>query len=251
MFSKSILGSTLVILVGFSLFFLTGQNRDSIETNSSGIKRNQGSQSEENFSDRVENFSTQEFDKDLRLSRLIESDIYTNYKDKPGLMKNPKVTSFGETPNIVDYVMIAKKGLHLDSGDFLFMGSVNIESKTGVKHIMKSDSILYKKDSEEIISQDEVTYFGENDEMVSDGMHMNPKNNNMQMTGRTKIYRKTGSEIVTKNLRIDKTNTQEKYATNESVLYNSQLLKVKSIGMEYDAKSQNLELFQEVEAVYE
>ena len=136
MFSKSILGIVLIILVGFFLFLLIGQDEDSKEINSSGIE-GQGSQSEENFSDRIENFSTQEFDKDYRLSRLIESESYINYKDKPGLMKNPKVTSFGESSDIVDYVLTADEGLYLDSGDFLFTGSVNVESKTGIKHIIE------------------------------------------------------------------------------------------------------------------
>ena len=56
MFSKSILGIVLIILVGFFLFFLIGQDRDLKEVNSSGFEGNQGSQSEENFSDRIENF---------------------------------------------------------------------------------------------------------------------------------------------------------------------------------------------------
>ncbi|MEK9887277.1 MAG: LPS export ABC transporter periplasmic protein LptC [Gammaproteobacteria bacterium] len=312
MFSKSILGIVLIILVGFFLFFLIGQDRDSKEINSSVIEGTQESQSEENFSDRIENFSTQEFDKDYRLSRLIESESYINYKDKPGLMKNPKVTSFGESSDIVDYVLTADEGLYLDSGDFLFTGSVNVESKTGIKHIMKSDSILYKKDSEEIISQDEVTYFGQNDVMVAEGMHMNPNTDNMKMTGKTKINRDTGGEILSKDVTIDKTknkniyhskekttyisekdrvesdgfnyiendgvmtllgdsritqdkgatidstnlviessNNQERYKTDDYIFYKSQISKIKSKGMDYDAKSQKVELFNGVEGVYE
>ena len=312
MFSKSILGLTLVILVGFFLFFFIGQNKDSKDINSSGIEGTQVSQSEENFSDRIENFSIQEFDKGYRLSRLIESESYINYKDKPGLMKNPKVTSFGETSNIVDYVLKADKGLYLDSGDFLFTGSVNVESKTGIKHIMESNSILYKKDTEEIISQDEVTYLGQNDVMIADGMHMNPNNDNIKTIGKTKINRDTGGEILSKDVVVDKTknknifhskekttyisekdrvisdgfnyiendgvmtllgasritqdkgatidstnlviessNNQERYKTSDYIFYESKISKIKSKGMDYDAKSQKLELFNGVEGVYE
>ena len=312
MFSKSILGLTLVILVGFFLFFFIGQNKDSKDINSSGIEGTQVSQSEENFSDLIENFSIQEFDKGYRLSRLIESESYINYKDKPGLMKNPKVTSFGETSNIVDYVLKADKGLYLDSGDFLFTGSVNVESKTGIKHIMESNSILYKKDTEEIISQDEVTYLGQNDVMIADGMHMNPNNDNIKTIGKTKINRDTGGEILSKDVVVDKTknknifhskekttyisekdrvisdgfnyiendgvitllgasritqdkgatidstnlviennNNQERYKTSDYIFYESKISKIKSKGMDYDAKSQKLELFNGVEGVYE
>ena len=312
MFSKSILGLTLVILVGFLLFFFIGQNKDSKDIDSSGIEGTQVSQSEENFSDRIENFSIQEFDKGYRLSRLIESESYINYKDKPGLMKNPKVTSFGETSNIVDYVLKADKGLYLDSGDFLFTGSVNVESKTGIKHIMESNSILYKKDTEEIISQDEVTYLGQNDVMIADGMHMNPNNDNIKTIGKTKINRDTGGEILSKDVVVDKTknknifhskekttyisekdrvisdgfnyiendgvitllgasritqdkgatidstnlviennNNQERYKTSDYIFYESKISKIKSKGMDYDAKSQKLELFNGVEGVYE
>jgi len=312
MFSKSILGLTLVILVGFFLFFFIGQNKDSKDIDSSGIEGTQVSQSEENFSDRIENFSIQEFDKGYRLSRLIESESYINYKDKPGLMKNPKVTSFGETSNIVDYVLKADKGLYLDSGDFLFTGSVNVESKTGIKHIMESNSILYKKDTEEIISQDEVTYLGQNDVMIADGMHMNPNNDNIKTIGKTKINRDTGGEILSKDVVVDKTknknifhskekttyisekdrvisdgfnyiendgvmtllgasritqdkgatidstnlviessNNQERYKTSDYIFYESKISKIKSKGMDYDAKSQKLELFNGVEGVYE
>ena len=312
MFSKSILGLTLVILVGFLLFFFIGQNKDSKDIDSSGIEGTQVSQSEENFSDRIENFSIQEFDKGYRLSRLIESESYINYKDKPGLMKNPKVTSFGETSNIVDYVLKADKGLYLDSGDFLFTGSVNVESKTGIKHIMESNSILYKKDTEEIISQDEVTYLGQNDVMIADGMHMNPNNDNIKTIGKTKINRDTGGEILSKDVVVDKTknknifhskekttyisekdrvisdgfnyiendgvmtllgdsritqdkgatidstnlviessNNQERYKTDDYIFYKSQISKIKSKGMDYDAKSQKVELFNGVEGVYE
>ena len=312
MFSKSILGLTLVILVGFLLFFFIGQNKDSKDINSSGIEGTQVSQSEENFSDLIENFSIQEFDKGYRLSRLIESESYINYKDKPGLMKNPKVTSFGETSNIVDYVLKADKGLYLDSGDFLFTGSVNVESKTGIKHIMESNSILYKKDTEEIISQDEVTYLGQNDVMIADGMHMNPNSDNIKTIGKTKINRDTGGEILSKDVVVDKTknknifhskekttyisekdrvisdgfnyiendgvmtllgasritqdkgatidstnlviennNNQERYKTSDYIFYESKISKIKSKGMDYDAKSQKLELFNGVEGVYE
>ena len=312
MFSKSILGLTLVILVGFLLFFFIGQNKDSKDIDSSGIEGTQVSQSEENFSDRIENFSIQEFDKGYRLSRLIESESYINYKDKPGLMKNPKVTSFGETSNIVDYVLKADKGLYLDSGDFLFTGSVNVESKTGIKHIMESNSILYKKDTEEIISQDEVTYLGQNDVMIADGMHMNPNSDNIKTIGKTKINRDTGGEILSKDVVVDKTknknifhskekttyisekdrvisdgfnyiendgvmtllgasritqdkgatidstnlviennNNQERYKTSDYIFYESKISKIKSKGMDYDAKSQKLELFNGVEGVYE
>jgi len=312
MFSKSILGLTLVILVGFFLFFFIGQNKDSKDINSSGIEGTQVSQSEENFSDLIENFSIQEFDKGYRLSRLIESESYINYKDKPGLMKNPKVTSFGETSNIVDYVLKADKGLYLDSGDFLFTGSVNVESKTGIKHIMESNSILYKKDTEEIISQDEVTYLGQNDVMIADGMHMNPNSDNIKTIGKTKINRDTGGEILSKDVVVDKTknknifhskekttyisekdrvisdgfnyiendgvmtllgasritqdkgatidstnlviessNNQERYKTSDYIFYESKISKIKSKGMDYDAKSQKLELFNGVEGVYE
>ena len=312
MFSKSILGLTLVILVGFFLFFFIGQNKDSKDIDSSGIEGTQVSQSEENFSDRIENFSIQEFDKGYRLSRLIESESYINYKDKPGLMKNPKVTSFGETSNIVDYVLKADKGLYLDSGDFLFTGSVNVESKTGIKHIMESNSILYKKDTEEIISQDEVTYLGQNDVMIADGIHMNPNNDNIKTIGKTKINRDTGGEILSKDVVVDKTknknifhskekttyisekdrvisdgfnyiendgvmtllgasritqdkgatidstnlviennNNQERYKTSDYIFYESKISKIKSKGMDYDAKSQKLELFNGVEGVYE
>jgi len=312
MFSKSILGLTLVILVGFLLFFFIGQNKDSKDIDSSGIEGTQVSQSEENFSDRIENFSIQEFDKGYRLSRLIESESYINYKDKPGLMKNPKVTSFGETSNIVDYVLKADKGLYLDSGDFLFTGSVNVESKTGIKHIMESNSILYKKDSEEIISQDEVTYLGQNDVMIADGMHMNPNSDNIKTIGKTKINRDTGGKILSKDVVVDKTknknifhskekttyisekdrvisdgfnyiendgvmtllgasritqdkgatidstnlviennNNQERYKTSDYIFYESKISKIKSKGMDYDAKSQKLELFNGVEGVYE
>ena len=312
MFSKSILGLILVILVGFFLFFFIGQNKDSKDIDSPGIEGTQVSQPEENFSDRIENFSIQEFDKGYRLSRLIESESYINYKDKPGLMKNPKVTSFGETSNIVDYVLKADKGLYLDSGDFLFTGSVNVESKTGIKHIMESNSILYKKDTEEIISQDEVTYLGQNDVMIADGMHMNPNSDNIKTIGKTKINRYTGGEILSKDVAVDKTknknifhskekttyisekdrvisdgfnyiendgvmtllgasritqdkgatidstnlviennNNQERYKTSDYIFYESKISKIESKGMDYDAKSQKLELFNGVEGVYE
>ena len=103
MFSKSILGLTVVILVGFLFFFFIGESQDYKDINVSAIVTNQNSEpQEESFPDQIENFSTQEFDKNYHLSRLIEADSYINYQDKPGLMKNPKVTSFGETSDIVD-----------------------------------------------------------------------------------------------------------------------------------------------------
>jgi len=313
MFSKSILGLTVVILVGFLFFFFIGESQDYKDINVSAIVTNQNSEpQEESFPDQIENFSTQEFDKNYHLSRLIEADSYINYQDKPGLMKNPKVTSFGETSDIVDYVIKAEEGLYLDSGDFLFTGSVNVQSRTGNKHIMKSNSILYKKGSEEIISRDEVTYFGQNVVMVSDGMHMSLRSDTIEMLGKIEIKRDAGGEILSKDVTIDKTknkniysskeptnyiskndsvesegfqyiendgtltlhgnsritqnngaiidstnlvvnssSNQERYKTDDYIFYQSQISKIKSKGMDYDAKSQKVELFNGVEGVYE
>jgi lipopolysaccharide export system protein LptC len=46
-------------------------------------------------------------------------------------------------------------------------------------------------------------------------------------------------------------NNQERYKTDDYIFYKSQISKIKSKGMDYDAKSQKVELFNGVEGVYE
>jgi len=239
MFSKSILGLTLIILVGFFLFFFIGQNRDSNEIDSSGIEANQDSQSGENFSDIVENFISFEFNNEKKLEYKLESKRFITYVDnnKPGMMINPTVTHYDVRNGKKDYLLTSDLGWSLKSGDFLFSGSVNLESKNGEKHVMKSNSFILKRKLGEIVSNNTVKYFGVDNEMVSNGIKIKPNQNFIETIGSTEIISNNGEKILSEDVNIDKSKVNNIYSSKSPTTYISKSEKVLAQGFNYDQNS--------------
>ena len=243
MFSKIILALILVILVGFFLFFSIGKNEYPKELNDSGIQATQKFQLEEDFSDLIQNFISFEFNNEKKLEYNLESDSFTTYIDSPGMMINPIVTHYDVKSGKKIYVLTSDFGWLLKSGDFLFSGSVDVESKNGEKHLMKSNSFLLKRKLGEIVSNDSVKYFGVDNEMISNGIRIKPEQDFFETIGATEIISNNGEKILSENVNIDKTKLNNIYSSKSPTKYISLSEEVQAQGFNYDQNTTIMNLF--------
>jgi lipopolysaccharide export system protein LptC len=100
-------------------------------------------------------------------------------------------------------------------------------------------------------SKEKTTYISEKDRVESDGFNYIENDGVMTLLGDSRITQNKGATIDSTNLVIESSNNQERYKTDDYIFYKSQISKIKSKGMDYDAKSQKVELFNGVEGVYE
>ncbi len=201
---------------------------------------------EVSYLEKINQFSLQEFDDRQILSHFVEAKSYFNFKNRPALLLEPRVTTYDESGK-VNYVLSAQRANYLDSGEIKFTEEVDIRSSGGVTHKINTEELIIGIKTDDLVSHKKVTYLGERGKIIAQGMHMHTKQDKLKLTGKTIIYQDGGQRILTKNLYIDQSNGKKHYYSKEDTSYLAKYNKIYSSGIDLNMQTELLTLAGKVE----
>jgi LPS export ABC transporter protein LptC len=200
---------------------------------------------EVSYLEKIDQFSLQEFDNDQNISHFVQAKNYFNFKNRPALLLNPKVTTYDKSGK-EEYALSAQRANYLDNGEIKFTNEVDIHSNGGVTHKINTEELIIGMETDDLVSHKKVTYLGERGKIVSQGMRMHAKQDKLKLTGKTVIYQDGGQKILTKNLHIDQSNGKRHYYSKDDTSYLAKHNKIYADGIDLNMKIELLTLIGKV-----
>ncbi len=158
------------------------------------------------------------------------------------LMSKKQVTYLGET------VKIISQGIQIRSKDDIIklIGNIKINQRDGQQILTKDLYINQIEGQKHFYSKNKIVYMFQKDKIYADGIDINEQEQIIELLGKVKIMKDSGSKISTKNLFIDQSNGLEIYRTKEKVHYQSNTADIHAVGMIYDVIKQKIKLTSDV-----
>ena len=243
--SNLIITLFIIVIIGAMLILIKLLSNSSDEVDSV-LTENEIMAQEVSYLEKINQFSLQEFDDRQILSHLVEAKSYFNFKNRPALLLDPRVTTYDESGK-ENYVLSAQRANYLDSGEIKFTEEVDIHSSSGVTHKINTEELVIGTKTDDLVSHKKVTYLGERGKIIAQGMHMHTKQDKLQLTGETVIYQDGGQRILTKNLNIDQSNGKKHYYSEKDTSYLAKYNKIYSSGIDLNMQTELLMLAGKVE----
>jgi len=202
------------------------------------------------YLEKIDRFSLQEFDNYQNISHFVEAKSYFNFKNRPALLLDPKVTTYGDSEK-EDYVLSAQRANYLDNGEIKFTGEVDIHSSSGVTHKINTEELIIGMKTDDLVSHKKVIYLGERGKVVAQGMYMHTKQDKLELTGKIVIHQDGGQRILTKNLYIDQSNGKKHYYSKNDTSYLTKYNKIYAAGIDLNMKTELLTLAGKVKILQE
>ncbi len=196
---------------------------------------------EVSYIEKIDDFSLQEFDRNQKISHFVQAKNYFNFKNKPVLLLEPKVTTYDQKGK-ENYILSAQRANYLDNGDIRFENEVDIHSSTGVTHKINTEELIVSSKTDNLVSRKKVVYLSDRGRIVAQGMHMHTKDDKMKLTGKTVIYQDGGQKILTKDLYIDQSNGKKRYYSEHDTSYLAKYNKIYASGIDLDMQKQLMSL---------
>lgn len=198
--------------------------------------------SDEHYIEKIDNFSVQGFDAKNQLRHLIEAQHYFSLENSPALLIAPKVRVFNEA-GVEDYVLNAKRAYYANNAQIQFIGEVDIHSKTGISHTINTPMLVVDTTTYDLKATLPITYTDTRITADAQGMYMQPNGEKIELTGKTKIVQENGSQLLTKNIYIDRANGKQHYYSKHNTIYVTENGKVYAGGMDMDGHQALLRLW--------
>lgn len=198
-----------------------------------------------NYIEKINNFSLQEFNDKQQLVRFVKAKNYFNLKQTPFVLIEPTIIIYNEKGEEV-YSMTSKRVNYLGNGEIKFKGKVNIKSNTEVVYEIHAKELLVNTKTNDLMSQKEITYFDKHSKILSEGMTVIAAKNKMQLLGKISISQNDGQEILTRDLTIDQSNTQKHYYSKNDTIYLAHGNKIHSRGIDIDMNKNLVKLLNTV-----
>lgn len=238
--SNLIIALFIIVIIGV-MWILIELLSDSFDKSSATLTENEIISKEVTYLEKINQFSLQEFDDQKNISHFVEAKSYFNFKNRPALLLNPKVTTYDELGK-ENYVLSAQRANYLDNGRVKFTEEVDIRSISGVSHKINTDELIIGIETDDLISHNKVTYLSEQGKIIAQGMHMLTKQDKLKLTGKTVIYLEDGQKILTKNLHIDQSNGKKHYYSKDDTSYLAKHNKIDASGIDLDMQTELLTL---------
>lgn len=189
------------------------------------------------YTEKINNFTLQEFGANRKVSHLIKAKSYLGFKDIPALLFSPTVTLYDDKGG-ENYTLAAKRANYFENGNIKFIGNVDIYTGDDTVHKMNTEELLVGAQTKDLISNKKVTYLAEHAKIIASGMYMKPKQDKMKLLGKTRILQNSGQKILTKTLYIDHSKGKKHYYSKNKITYISANNKVyaQSMDMNMDDK---------------
>ncbi|MCS5585974.1 MAG: LPS export ABC transporter periplasmic protein LptC [Gammaproteobacteria bacterium] len=200
---------------------------------------------EVSYLEKIDQFSLQEFDDDQNLSHFVQAKNYFNFKNRPALLLDPKVTTYDKLGK-EDYTLSAQRANYLDSGEIKFTNEVDIHSNGGATHKINTEELFIGIETDDLVSHKKVVYLGERGRIVAQGMHMHAKQDKLRLIGKIVIYQDGGQRILTKNLHIDQSDGKKHYSSKDDTSYLAKHNKIYADGVDINMKTELLTLIGKV-----
>lgn len=158
------------------------------------------------------------------------------------LMSKKQVTYLGETVKIISQgIQIRAK-----SDIIKLIGNIKINQRDGQQILTKDLYINQIEGQKHFYSKNKIVYMFQKDKIYADGIDINEQERIIELLGKVRIVKDSGSNISTKNLSIDQSNGLEIYKTKEMVHYRSNTADIHAVGMIYDVIKQKIKLTSDV-----
>lgn len=188
----------------------------------------------QDYVEKIDNFSLQNFDAKHQLLHFIEAKHYFKSKDAPALLLEPKVRMYDKT-GAEAYFLSAKRAHYLDNAQVKFSGRVNIHSKTGVTHTINTQALLVNTQTHDLSTNTPITYLDKRMKVEAQGMQMQAHGEKIKLTGEVKITQQ-GAQLLAKNIYIDRTDGQQHYYSKHKVIYTAENNKIYADSMDMNAQ---------------
>lgn len=238
--SNLIIALFIIVIIGV-MWILIELLSYSFGKSSPTLTENEIISKEVTYLEKINQFSLQEFDGHQNISHFVEAKSYFNFKNRPALLLNPKVTTYDELGK-ENYVLSAQRANYLDNGKVKFTEEVDIRSISGVTHKINTDELIIDTETDDLISHNKVTYLSEQGRIVAQGMHMLTKQDKLKLTGKTVIHQEGGQRILTKNLHIDQSNGKKHYYSKSDTSYLAKHNKIDASGIDLNMQTELLTL---------
>ncbi len=158
------------------------------------------------------------------------------------LMSKKQVTYLGET------VKIISQGIQIRAKDDIIklVGNIKINQSDGQQILTKDLYINQIEGQKHFYSKNKIVYIFQKDKIYADGVDINEQEQIIELLGKVRIIKDSGSKISTKDLSIDQSNSLEIYRTKEKVHYQSDTADIHAVGMIYDVIKQKIKLISDV-----
>jgi len=243
--SNLIITLFIIVVIGAMLILIKLLSNSSDEVDPV-LTENEIMAQEVSYLEKINQFSLQEFDDRQILSHFVEAKSYFNFRNRPALLLDPRVTTYDEAGK-ENYILSAQRANYLDSGEIKFTEEVDIHSNSGVTHKINTEELIIGTKTDDLVSHKKVAYLGERGKIIAQGMYMHTKQDKLKLTGKTVIYQDGGQRILTKNLNIDQSNGKKHYYSEEDTSYLAKYNKIYSSGIDLNMQTKLLTLSGKVE----
>jgi len=238
--SNLIIALFIIVIIGV-MWILIELLSYSFGKTSPALTENEIVSKEVSYLEKIDQFSLQEFDNYQNISHFVEAKSYFNFKNRPALLLNPKVTTYDDLGK-EDYVLSAQRANYLDNGEIKFTEEVDIHSSSGVTHRINTEELIIGMKTDDLVSHKKVIYLGERGKIVAQGMHMHTKQDKLKLTGKIVIHQDGGQRILTKNLYIDQSNGKKHYYSKNDTSYLTEYNKIYAAGIDLNMEAELLTL---------
>ena len=154
--SNLIITLFIIVIIGAMLILIKLLSNSSDEVDPV-LTENEIMAQEVSYLEKINQFSLQEFDDRQILSHFVEAKSYFNFKNRPALLLDPRVTTYDESGK-ENYVLSAQRANYLDSGEIKFTEEVDIHSSSGVTHKINTEELIIGTKTDDLVSHKKVTY---------------------------------------------------------------------------------------------
>jgi len=172
------------------------------------------------YLEKIENFAMDEYSNNEKILYTINADTYFSYINSPIELINIIVKTFNQNQQ-EGAAMTSNQAQILDTGEIVFNGNVNIQTRNNLYHEVDSETLVYDSDNGEIRTDTTVFYKGERAKIKANGMLMNIDNDELLLKDSVNINHESGSVIDSSELSIDHSNGKKIYSSENKTLYRS------------------------------